>query len=195
MSAKPNKGGRPKKQKTINPIQRVPVITMEELSALKVTDKMRPHEKLWNDTKFRQSLQNVLRKDSLINAITDPFSKEKMPAKAFGYTLTVNDPVEDKSMGAMLCGFMRDMGADNLQNFFDAIIRMKRETEFLHKNAFAYYAYSNYIEAYGVNPTKNALKNFILDHPRKYKDAPNPDEKSGWTRLWKSVGLEKLKSK
>jgi hypothetical protein len=190
-----NKGGRPKKQETSKSIQRVPDLTQEELSALKVTDEMRQPEKLWNDPQFRQSFQKVIRKDSLINAITDPLSEEKMPAKAFGYTLTVNDTESDEAMGAMLCEFMRDMSGDDLQKVFDSIMRMKRKAEYWHRNSFAYYAYSNYIEAYGMEPTKHALKTYILDHPRKYKDAPSPEDKSGWTRLWKAVGLENLKSK
>jgi hypothetical protein len=190
-----NKSGRPKKQNTNKSIRRVPDLTQEELSMLKVTDEMRPAEKLWNDPQFRQSFQKVIRKDSLINAITDPFSEEKMPAKAFGRTLVVSDHEEDYSTGGMLCEFMRDMSADELQKVFDAIIRMKRKAEFWHRNSFAYYAYSNYIEAYGMEPTKNALKEYIVDHPRKYKDAPSKDDCKAWTRLWKAVGLETLKSK
>jgi hypothetical protein len=190
-----NKVEKTKKEKGAKSILRVPVINENDIAPVKGKKKLRPVEKLENDPKFRVALQKFIRKSYLINAITDPFSDEKMPAKAFGYTLTVNDTESDESMGAMLCEFMRDMSADELQKVFDAIIRMKRKAEFLHRNSFAYYAYSNYIEAYGVEPTKHALKTYILEHPRKYKDAPSPEDKSGWTRIWKAIGLETLKSK
>ncbi len=195
MSAKPNKVGRPKKELRAKSIYRVPILTEKELVMTKTKKKMRPLEKLANDPKFRVIIQNVTRKGYLVNAITDPHSQEKMPAKAFGYSLVVNDHDEDESMGAMLCEFMRDMSADDLQKVFDSIMRMKRNAEFWHRNSYAYDAYNKYIETYGREPSKNALKCFIIDHPREFRDAPDPDEKSGWTRLWKAVGLEKLKSK
>jgi hypothetical protein len=195
MSEKKNKVGRPRKEARAKSIVRVPI--MKEKPPTHVTEKesLRPLERLVNDPDFAVKLQNVRRKTSLEYAITDPFEMEKMPAKAFGYTLLANDPDEDASMGAMLCGMMRDMSADSLQSLFDAIIRMKRNSDFLHRNSYAYYAYCKYLEAYGTEPTKYALKTYILEHPRQYKDAPSEDDKTGWTRLWKAVGLENLKSR
>ncbi len=76
--------------------------------------------------------------------------------------------------------------------FFQRMLRLKLNAESPHRNAFAYYAYSRFIDEAGREPSKPELRAYIEARRNEFKDAPGAEDPKGWTRLWKESGLSEL---
>jgi hypothetical protein len=95
-----------------------------------------------------------------------------------------------KVAGEVLLGAVENLTADEAEVFFKRVVTLKRNHEQLpHRNGFALFAYSRFIEETGKEPTKAKLRAFITARPEDYKDQPAAEDKKGWTRLWEQSGL------
>lgn len=98
-----------------------------------------------------------------------------------------------KVAGEVLLGAVENLTADEAEAFFKRVVVLKRNREQLpHRNGFAVFAYSRYIEETGKEPSKAQLRKYILARPGKYRDQPAPEDKKAWTRLWQESGLATL---
>ncbi|GAA5130807.1 hypothetical protein GCM10023212_41110 [Luteolibacter yonseiensis] len=103
---------------------------------------------------------------------------------------------ERQTAGDLLVRVVEKFTADQADDFFKRLISLKRNHEALpHRNGFAYLAYCRYIEATGKEPTKPQLRKYIVARPEEFKDQPSPEDKKGWSRLWKESGLFTLKER
>jgi len=129
---------------------------------------------------------------------TDPYSHEDIIEEIFGAVARGTDTARTReSAGLIICRLIRACDSKALQRTFSAIVRIKESAEANnseepHRNARSYKAYSGYIEAYGKEPTRAALKKFITSQPERYGKS-FPDDRQGWKRLWDDSGLHGLK--
>ena len=73
------------------------------------------------------------------------------------------------------------------------ILRMKENLQGPpSRQSYILTACADFIELKGRVPAKSELKEFILDYPQIYKDAPAKEDKKGWSRLLKEVELHRL---
>ena len=80
--------------------------------------------------------------------------------------------------------------------FFARVRRLKESAELPpHRNAFAYYAYSSFIEETGREPSKPELRKYIVARKGAFRDAPTPEDGKAWHRLWEDCGLFELPKK
>ena len=93
----------------------------------------------------------------------------------------------------LLLGALQDSDLARVERFFMLIVKLKRNEANPHRNAYAYFAYSHYLADNGREPSKAELKAYMLaDGNGRYRDLPAPEDKKGWTRLWKNAGLSRL---
>lgn len=96
--------------------------------------------------------------------------------------------------GALLSGAVEHFTADDAEELFGIIVKIKRTHEQVgsHANAWALAAYNDFMNEAGSEPSKVQLRKFIMARPEKYRQRPADEDKKGWTRLWKSSGLFSL---
>ena len=123
------------------------------------------------DFSINGAIQKINRRLTAEALAANPHGKDIGIERHIGYffSLKHNDPSESACIGELVTYAMKNYSCDELKEFFDNIVMMKRQSEQTHRNSYAYYAYSNYIEAYGIEPSKSALRDYIIDHRRKYK--------------------------
>ena len=141
----------------------------------------------WMAQAARQHCIDILR--------ADPHKDEPLAA-VLGGIIRGNEPTawESELLGKLMAQALGKMTIEQAQSFFDRIMALKKNWPHGHRNAFAYYAYSKYIEATGKEPTKKELKKYIVAHRDIFKDAPLKEDTAGWTRLWKNSGLFTLEN-
>ena len=136
-------------------------------------------------------LAAVVRQSGLDKARVDPLNQDPMLACVLA-GIIMRDASEHArdSAGKMLVGAVENFTADEAEAFFRRIVSLKRNHENLrHRNGFAVFAYSRFIEETGKEPTKSELRKFVVARPETFKDQPGAEDKKGWTRLWKDSGL------
>jgi len=105
-------------------------------------------------------------------------------------------PNEQKAFVADLFGELtRTSTPQQLTAFFARVGKLAHNIEQPHRNAFVYYGYSRFIEETGREPSKNDLKNYLLEDTKSFKGLPPSDDKKAWTRLWSETGLSSLLSR
>jgi hypothetical protein len=138
----------------------------------------------------RQAVLNQLR--------ADPFGDEPL-ACILGPVILGRATAADKQLtGEIFAAILETSTPDQLAAFFARIHKMKVNADMPpHRNAFAYYAYSNYIGETGREPSKQELRKYITARREIYKDAPQdgPDDGKAWHRLWQDCGLFELPKK
>ena len=141
----------------------------------------------WMAQVARQAMIDKLR--------ADPFNDEPL-ACVLGNVIRGDEPTawESELFGKMMVHALGKMSTEQAQGFFDRIITLKKNWVHGHRNAFCYYAYSKYIEATGKEPTKSALKKYVIANRNIFKDAPPAEDGKAWTRAWRDSGLFTLES-
>jgi hypothetical protein len=93
-------------------------------------------------------------------------------------------------VGALMACAVEHFTADQAAEFFNHIVKMKLTHGGLpHRNAWAHAAYGDFINETGKEPSKPHLRKYMEARKEKYRDQPSPDDKKGWSRLWKDSGL------
>jgi hypothetical protein len=100
-------------------------------------------------------------------------------------------------VGKALSYAVEHFSAEEAAELFGIIVKLKKnhEQEGSQKNAWALAAYNDFINQTGSEPSKPQLKEFILARKEKYRQRPDPEDKTGWTRLWKASGLFGLRDR
>jgi hypothetical protein len=83
---------------------------------------------------------------------------------------------------------------EQAQEFFAAIVDLKKGGTGGWRNAQALLAYDDFIMQHEKEPSRQLLKRFILQSPEKY-GGDWPTETKGWKRIWEESGLFGLRDK
>ena len=98
-----------------------------------------------------------------------------------------------KVAGEVMLGAVENLTADEAEAFFKRVVTLKRNREQLpHRNGFAFFAYSRYIEETGREPSKPELKEYLMARRETFRDLPAAEDGKAWTRLWVKSGLASL---
>jgi len=149
------------------------------------------------DLSLNGKLQKLIRKFKFESLAANPKSKPMGFASSLSsvFEISARDPADTQFFGEIMTVAIQDSTTDELKELFDHILKMKANREFLHRNSYAYLAYSHFINETSREPSKWELKEYIVARSDRFKDAPSKNDNKGWTRLWKEAGLNKLKSK
>lgn len=102
---------------------------------------------------------------------------------------------DDDRVGKLLVKALKHPDPAVADRLFRQILKMKDNANQPHRNAFAYFAYTRFIEETEREPSKPELREYIEARREQYKDAPGPGDKAGWHRLWEESGLSDLNSR
>jgi hypothetical protein len=149
------------------------------------------------DLSLNGTLRKFMRRTKVEALAANPRSKSIGLAKCLFpvFEMSSNDNIETQALGEIMTHAIQTFTADELKEFFDNIVMMKKEKELQHRNSYAYQAYSHFIDETDREPSKNELRNYIINRREIYRDAPSAGDGKGWTRVWDESGLDKLKSK
>jgi hypothetical protein len=164
----------------------------------------RPRKTKRDPADFRTPLEtdleglDILFKQLCINELrVDPYGEEPL-AGVFAPVLLNRATKQEHAFFNELLGEATKTLAPfplKLKAFFARISKLASNVEQPHRNAFVYYGYSRFIEETGREPSKNDLKNYLLEDTQSFKGLPPSDDKKAWTRLWSETGLSSLLSR
>jgi len=142
------------------------------------------------DAPDEKALAPIVRQMALNSLRVDPHGDEPLSC-ILAPVIRKRGSTSDKELaGKMFVHLLENGTADQAETFFRRVMTLKRNFEQLpHRNGFAYYAYSMFIEENGFEPTKARLKKYILARPDIYKDMPRAADSKAWFRLWDESGL------
>ena len=131
------------------------------------------------------------REAAIILSTVDPLGEDPLLAAKLGQVIVGwGEPTVRNLVGNFMVHVLESYSADDAENLFKRIVRLKRNSEFHHRNKYASLAYSDYIEETGIEPTKPQLREYMMARrAEKYLDQPAAEDGKGWTRLWKASGL------
>jgi len=136
----------------------------------------------------------ICRQSVLDQARVDPYGDEPLSCVFAPVILKRGAEWEKDDAGKLLVGLLESYTADQIEAFFKRVVQLKRNAESLaHRNGFAYYAYSMFLEETGREPSKRELKKYIVARREVYKVQPAPGDKKGRTNLWRDSGLFTLR--
>jgi len=142
---------------------------------------MSPEEELRFSRTCRQQALDVLS--------VDPLNNEPLSC-ILGPIITGSAGAFDKELaGKMFVGLLEGGTVEQTAAFFKRVLALKGKAKDAHPNGFYYYAYSNFIEENGFEPSKAGLKKFILARPDTYRGMPGATDWKAWGRLWEDSGL------
>lgn len=137
------------------------------------------------ETLFRQSQINQKR--------ADPFNEEPLAGVLSPVLLDRATEQEREFFGNLVANAARTLNADQLESFFARVVLLRRNIEQLgHRNAYAYFGYSRYMEETGREPSKPELKAYLIARRETFRELPADEDGKGWTRLWRESGLATL---
>lgn len=138
----------------------------------------------WMAPMLRQSFINDLR--------ADPFNGEPVACVLSSVMLDRATDSEREVVGELFTNALATMTAEQLAAFFRRVEKLKSNAEQPHRNCYAYFAYSGFIEETGREPSKPELRKYIMARPEAFPAMPPGDDKKAWTRLWLDSGLASL---
>lgn len=139
-------------------------------------------------------LARISRQSAINTERVDPHRDEPLACILGGVILGRSTADEKDLVGKLFTHILETATPEHARQFFARVLELKKSAAMpAHRNAFAYYAYSNYIEETGREPSKAELRKYIMARREIYKDAPGPEDGRGWTRVWKAVGLSDLR--
>lgn len=97
------------------------------------------------------------------------------------------------AIGRSLMEGLEAASADELEAWFAAIVRVKRniEDEVNHRSARAVLAFHRYQDEHGRRPSRKELKGYILENPKVFGgDFPPADEDQLWTPIFNAPALK-----
>ncbi|MCW1921217.1 hypothetical protein OKA05_01555 [Luteolibacter arcticus] len=125
----------------------------------------------------------------------DPKGEEPLAGTLGSVILNRATPYFEELAGRLFVTALKHEEPAVTAQFFQRVMSLKYNAAAPHRNAFAYYAYSRFIEETEREPTKPELKAYILARRDEFKDAPDESDAKGWTRLWKESGLSDLSAR
>lgn len=143
----------------------------------------------------RAGLAGVARQNSIDRLRVDPKGDEPLAPVLASVLLDRSDSFDEKLVGKMFVTVLRNPDPAVAEQFFRRVMALKMNAAQPHRNSYAYYAYARFIEETDREPSKPELRAYIEARREEFKDAPGPDDKQGWTRLWKESGLSNLADK
>jgi hypothetical protein len=151
---------------------------------------MRAHEEIPDD----EWMAATARQTQLDRLRVDQFNDDPQLASVLADAILGGaSEFSRKVAGEVLLGAVENLTADEAEAFFKRVVQMKRNREQLaHRNGFAFFAYSRYLEETGREPSKPELKAYLMARRETFRDLPAAEDGKGWTRLWQESGLATL---
>jgi hypothetical protein len=206
MSA-PKKKGRPRKVQREQGDQRTPVLgspdysdpdqrqqlkdTVKDILSAEVPDDD-PCFSRAPDQDEVDALAATARQCTIDNLRVDPFGDEPLANLMGSIILNRSTPYFEELAGQIFVKALKHEDPEVASQFFERVMKMRRNADSPHRNAYAYYAYSRFIEEVGREPSKPELKAYIQARRDEFRDAPGDGDGKGWTRLWEGAGLTEL---
>jgi hypothetical protein len=120
--------------------------------------------------------------------IVDPHRDEPL-ACMFSDHILSRENSNNATIGKFFHDVLSKLDSEKLELLFKRIVNLKKNAESRGRAAYAYYAYSSFIDETDREPSKMELKKYIIARREIYKESPSSDDAKGWTRLWKACGL------
>jgi hypothetical protein len=151
---------------------------------------MRAHEEVLAD----EWMAGVARQIQLDKLRVDPLNDDSQLACVLAASiLGTASEYNRKVAGEVMIDAVENLTADEAEAFFKRVVTLKRNREQLaHRNGFAFFAYSRYIEETGREPSKPELKAYLMARRETFRETPDEEDGKAWTRLWKQSGLATL---
>lgn len=122
----------------------------------------------------------------------DPYNDEPLACALAPCLMGTADEDEQAFAGDLFATALHTLTPEQLSAFFRRVEKLKIGAAQSHRNAAAYQAYSEYIDATGREPAKPELRAYIIARPESFKGMPATEDKKAWSRLWASAGLKGL---
>ena len=113
----------------------------------------------------------ICRQGFLDKARVDPLNDEPLSCILGPIILGRAGPFDKELAGKMFVGLLEGGTVEQTKAFFKRVLTLKSKAKDTHSNGFYYYAYSNFIEENGFEPSKKGLKKFILAREETYRPA------------------------
>lgn len=146
----------------------------------------------WGDKrKILTKEEGRRRERCLMMGLVDPLGSDFFLTVILAPVICSEASKETKQdVGSFFVNALENLKVDDLCELFERIVALKKNHgQLKHRNWYAVFAFHQYIENFGKVPSKMELRMYMMENIKIFKDQPGPENKKGWTRLWKESGL------
>lgn len=122
----------------------------------------------------------------------DPFGDEPLACVLAPVLLGTASAAEKDFVGNLFSEVLGTGTPEQIAGFFARVSKLAANAEQPHRNAAAFAGYAAFFGEVGREPSKPALKAYLLARPDHFHGLPPGDDKKAWSRLWSDCGLSRL---